>query len=77
MIVVFGINPGGFETQGAWFLVLLPAGLAAEPLAYFTYKIVPPLERVVYWISMGGLNFLWYWTISLVVIKSRRATTPG
>ena len=72
MLLVFGINPGGFESQLAWF-VLLPAGLPAYSVSDFFHKTAPHAQHLAFWTSMAGLNFLWYWTISFIVIKIRRA----
>ncbi len=73
VLVVFAFNPGGFETQVAWFLVLLPAGLAVYPLLDFVDKVAPHAERVVFWTSMVSFNLFWYWIVSYAVIKIRRA----
>jgi|SRR5215470_467164 len=72
LLVVFGFHPGGFETQGAWFFVLLPAGLAVYPFLDFVHKIAPRVEPVAFWTLMPAFNFLWYWVVSLIVIKIRR-----
>jgi hypothetical protein len=70
--VVFGINPGGFEVQGSWFLVLLPAVLVAYPLLDYIYKVAPHAEPTAFWVLLIGFNFLWYWGLSYVVIRSWR-----
>jgi hypothetical protein len=73
VLVVFGFNPGGFETQGAWFLVLLPAVLAVYPLLDLIDKVAPHAERVVFWTSIVSFNFFWYWIVSYGVIRLLRA----
>lgn len=75
ILIVFGFNPGGFETQGVWLLVLLPAGLAVYPLADFVHEVAPRLEPIVFWVLMAGFNFIWYWIISFAVIKYTRGDT--
>lgn len=70
--IVFGIRPGGFEGQGAWLLVLLPASLAAYPVSDYVHKIAPREEPVVFWILVLAFNFFWYWGISYAVMKIRR-----
>lgn len=72
VVVVFGINPGGFEGQGAWLLVLLPASLASYSVADYVHKVVPHAEHAVFWITAFGFNFLWYWGISYAVMRIRR-----
>jgi hypothetical protein len=67
MLIVFGLNPGGFETQGAWLFVLLPAGLAVYPLLEFIGKN-PRIETAAFWILMGTFNFLWYWMLSFALL---------
>ena len=67
--VLFGINPGGFEGQGGWLLVLLPAVLVAYPLLDYIYKVAPHAEPAAFWVLLVGFNFLWYWGLSYVVIK--------
>ena len=70
--VVFGVHPGGFETQGAWALALLPAALAAYPLSDYAYRVTPHTEPVIFGVLVFAFNFLWYWGISYAVIKIRR-----
>lgn len=72
LLVVFGLNPGGFETQDIWFLILLPAGLAVYPLADFVHKAAPRIEPIVFWALLAGCNFIWYWIFSFAVIKYSR-----
>lgn len=73
MLVVFGFNPGGFETRDVWFLILLPAGLLAYPLSDLVYKMAPRAEPVMFWILMSTCNFLWYWALSLIAVKVFRS----
>jgi hypothetical protein len=73
VLVVFGFPPGGFETQGLWLLVLLPATLAAYPFSDMVYQHAPYAGRVVFWTAVISFNFLWYWLLSSIVIKARRA----
>jgi len=67
--VVFGINPGGFEGQGSWFLVLLPAALVAYPLLDYFHRVAPHAETAAFWVLLIGFNFLWYWGLSYVTIR--------
>lgn len=69
LAVVFGINPGGFESQGGWFLALLPAVLLAYPLLDYIDKVAPRADSIAFWTLLAGLNFLWYWVISYTAIK--------
>jgi len=73
--LVFGINPGGFEGQGGWLLVLLPATLGAYPILDYIGKVAPHAEPAAFWMLLIGFNFLWYWGLSYVVIKSWRFFT--
>jgi len=73
ILFVFGANLGGFETQGAWMLVFLPATLIAYPLSDLVYAHSPHLEPVLFWMMVIAFNFLWYWLISSIAIKIRRA----
>ena len=73
VLLVFGLNRGGFETQGALLLVLLPATLIAYPLSDLIYARAPHLEPVLFWTMVIAFNFLWYWLLSSVAIKVRRA----
>jgi len=70
--IMFGIHPGGFEGQVAWFFALLPATLAVYPFSDYIYKVAPHAEPVVFWILVIAFNFGWYWAISYAVIKIRR-----
>jgi hypothetical protein len=74
MLVVFGFRPGGFETQGAWF-VLLPGAFLALPLADLAYKIAPRADPVVAYGGTIALSFLWYWGISFIAIKNLRTAS--
>jgi hypothetical protein len=67
--VVFGINPGGFEGQAGWFLVLLPAALSAYPLLDYIDKVAPHAEPAAYWALLIGFNFLWYWGLSYAAVR--------
>jgi hypothetical protein len=73
MLVVFGLQPRGFESQGAWFLVLLPAGLGVYSVSDFFHKVAPHAQHVALWTSMASFNFIWYRIISYAVIKIRGA----
>jgi len=70
--VVFVIHPGGFEGQMGWFLDLLPGAIVGEILADTASKIVPWLERIVYWCSILSISFLWYFALSYAAIKAYR-----
>ena len=56
-IVLLAFHPGGFETQGAWLLVLLPGTLPAYFISDFVDKVAPRAEPVVFWTSVVTLNF--------------------
>ena len=73
LFVVFVIHPGGFEGQGAWFLLLLPGSIPTALLSDFVYKSAPSRDNVVYWVLLISFNFGWYWGISSAVIKIFRA----
>ena len=75
MLVVFGFHPGGFESQGAWLLLLLPGTLAAYPLSDLSYRFASHAEPVIFWVLVIGFNFLWYWAISFIAIKILRTTS--
>ncbi len=73
VLLVFGLNPGGFETQGVWLLVFLPATLIAYPLSDLIYAHAPLVESILFWPMVIAFNFLWYWLLSSIGIKIRRA----
>ncbi len=50
MLVVFGFQPGGFESQGVWLLLLLPGTLAAYPLSDLLDRFAPHAEPVIFWV---------------------------
>lgn len=68
--VVFGLHPGGFEGQGAWYLVLLPFGI----LASFAADLVPirHSDTILFWPLLIAFNFSWYCLVSLAVVKVHR-----
>jgi len=68
MFVVFVIHPGGFEGQGVWFFLLLPASLPAEAISELVYKLAPSVEPVINWMLIITFNFGWYWGISYAKI---------
>ena len=74
--IVFGIHPGGFETQLVWFFLLLPGDLPASFLSDATYKLMPSAEPFVHWTLLIGFSFGWYWGISLILIKILRRAGP-
>src|SRR5258708_24169064 len=67
--VVFVIHPGGFEGQGAWFLVLLLGSIPAMLLSEGVYKLVPSVEPVIYWTLIIVFNYGWYLGISYLMIR--------
>ena len=71
--VVFGFHPGGFETQIFWYFVLLPGTIIAGPVADYVYRLAPKAEHVADLSFTLGFSFLWYWSISFIVLKIRRA----
>lgn len=71
--VVFVINPGGFEGQGVWLLVLLPGSIPAYVLSDLVYKLAPSAEPLAKWVLIAGFNFAWYWLVSYGTIKTFRA----
>jgi len=68
MFVVFVIHPGGFEGQGVWFFLLLPASLPAEAISELVYKLAPSVEPVINWMLIITFKFGWYWGISYAKI---------
>lgn len=70
LAVVFPIRPGGFESQGGWFLGLLPAVLLAYPLLDYVDRVAPRADSIAFWTLLAAsLNFLWYWIVSYAAIK--------
>jgi hypothetical protein len=67
--VIFVIHPGGFEGQGAWYLLLFPGSIPTALLSDLVYKLAPSEEGVVYWALFTCFNFAWYWGISYTIIK--------
>ena len=76
LFVVFVIHPGGFEGQGAWFLLLLPGSLPAHVLTDQVYKLAPSAEPVIYWALITSFNFAWYGGISYAIVKIFRVFGP-
>jgi hypothetical protein len=68
---VFGFQHG-FEEQVGWYLTLLPGAVVAAAISDIIRKTIPGAGRVAFWGLLIGLNFLWYFGISLVAIKSYR-----
>jgi hypothetical protein len=75
LLVVFVINPGGFEGQVGWFLFLLPGSFPAALVGDLIYKLVPNAEspKTMLIVLIVGFSFGWYWLISYGVIKIFRA----
>ena len=73
--IVFGIRPGGFEGQAAWYLILLPGGIPAEDVSDFmnSPRVGARTDSFVFWLLLVGFNLLWYWLVSFVVLKVHRA----
>jgi hypothetical protein len=69
--VVFGFQHG-FEEQVGWYVTLLPGALVAAAVSDIIRKTIPGAARVAFWGLLIGLNFLWYFGISLVAIKAYR-----
>lgn len=65
------VHPG-FEEQVGWFLNLLPGAYAAAPFAYRVYRFAPSVEPIAFWVPLVSISFVWYWTISFIVIKACR-----
>jgi hypothetical protein len=76
LFVVFVIHPGGFEGQGAWFLLLLPGSLPVLVLTDQVYKLVPSVEPFIYWVLLISFNFAWYWGIGYATVKIFREFGP-
>ena len=70
--VIFIIHPGGFEGQIGWFFALMPGAFVAVPLGDRVFRIAPNAERIVFWSSIIGITFLWYFAISYAAIKTLR-----
>jgi hypothetical protein len=68
---VFGFQHG-FEEQVGWYLTLLPGAVVAAAISDIIRKTTPGAGRVAFWGLLIGLNFLWYFGISLVAIKGYR-----
>jgi hypothetical protein len=68
---VFGFQHG-FEEQVGWYVTLLPGALVAAAISDIIRKTIPGAARVAFWGLLIGLNFLWYFGISLVAIKAYR-----
>jgi hypothetical protein len=62
----------GFEEQVGWYVTLLPGALVAAAVSDIIGEIIPGAGRVAFWGLLIGLNFLWYFGISLVAIKAYR-----
>jgi hypothetical protein len=65
-LLVFVIQPFGFENGIGWFFVLLPGA------SFAFHSKVAGASRVVLLILTVGVSFLWYWTISYILIKAYR-----
>jgi hypothetical protein len=74
--IVFGIHPGGFEGQVAWFFLLFPGAFPAIVLSDGAYKLAPSAVPFAYWTLLISFNFCWYWGISFILIKILRRAGP-
>lgn len=68
---VFGFQHG-FEEQVGWYVTLLPGAIIAAAISDVIRKAIPGAERVAFWSLVIGLNFIWYFGISWIVIKVYR-----
>lgn len=68
---VFGFQHG-FEEQVGWYVTLLPGAIIAAAISDVIRKAIPGTERVAFWSLVIGLNFIWYFGISWIVIKVYR-----
>lgn len=71
-LVVFGINPGGFEGQIGWFFALMPGAIFGLPFADRVYKIAPHAEGLALWGSTIAISLVWYFAISYAAIRAYR-----
>jgi len=68
---VFGFQHG-FEEQVGWYVTLLPGTFIAAAISEILSTTIPVAGRVTFWGLLIGLNFLWYFGISLAAIKAYR-----
>jgi hypothetical protein len=74
---LYFVHPGGFEGQGAWFIVLLPGTVVSYVLTDVIDKVAPRAGEMFFWATVVGLNLLLYWGITYRLVKSARRSGPG
>jgi len=71
--IVFGLRPGGFETQIGWFYGLLPGALPAQIIAF---KLAPDSRSSISLIVEYGLGlsltFAWYFVLCFGALRGWR-----
>ena len=70
--IIFGLHPGGFESQIGWFLDLLPGAYIGAILPHPLFESSSFLSDLSFRILSFVLSFLWYFGIAYAVIKVGR-----
>ncbi len=70
-LAVFKI-PHGFEEGVGWYLCLLPGAIFAAAISDLIQKVIPQSKSILFDTLLIGFNFLWYFVISYLPLKTYR-----
>ena len=70
-LAVFKI-PHGFEEGVGWYVFLLPGAILAAAISDLTQRVIPQSKSIVFDTLLICFNFLWYFVISYVPLKTYR-----
>ena len=70
-LAVFKI-PHGFEEGVGWYLCLLPGAIFAAAISDLIQNVIPQSKSIVFDTLLISFNFLWYFVISHLPLKTYR-----
>jgi hypothetical protein len=70
-LAVFKI-PHGFEEGVGWYVCLLPGAIFAAAISDLTQRVIPQSKSIVFHTLLICFNFLWYFVISYLPLKTYR-----
>ena len=70
-LAVFKI-PHGFEEGVGWYVCLLPGAIFAAAISDLTQRVIPQSKSIVFDTLLICFNFLWYFVISYLPLKTYR-----
>jgi hypothetical protein len=70
-LAVFKIRHG-FEEGVGWYLCLLPGAIFAAAISDPVQKVIPQSKPVMFDTLLISFNFLWYFVISYLPLKTYR-----